>query len=235
LARLGRPPRPRAEALEHGVHCASCHDDRGRIAGPYGAPTEAHESAADPAFGERGSVHLCRSCHDLRIGPVLPLARDFVAADLGARGKSCIGCHMPAVLRPIAVDPATGAALGGPRRGRSHALRGPGDPEFCAEAFKLGVGAADGRIEVAIGNRAGHRVPGLTTRVFAFRLEQQAADGRTLQQDEILISAENPLWVAETRRFGFRRADGAVRTALVGIHRASPTEAVEFVQLRREL
>src|SRR5690606_31629973 len=127
--RLGRMPAVRATHREEGVTCLSCHGDGGRIAGPFGAETDAHATVAHPAFPEGGSVALCGSCHDTRIGPVLPLVRDFVAARLAERGKSCIGCHMPRATRAIAVDPVTGRPAGPERRGRSHALRGPSDPE----------------------------------------------------------------------------------------------------------
>lgn len=218
LARFGRPPRVRGEDLHHGITCASCHETRRGIAGPFGAETPAHASEAHPAFTEKGSVHLCSSCHDLRIGPVLPLGRDFRDAELAERGKSCVGCHMPSVRRPIASDPRTGAPTGPERRGRSHALRGPSDPEFAASAFKL-VARPDGdRVELAVGNRAGHRVPGLETRSFRFEVVQRNAAGAEVARDAVTFDAENPLRAAETRKFRFPKAGRAVRVEIVGSH-----------------
>lgn len=219
LARLGRPPRARAEDRHAGVTCVACHATRGRMAGPSGAATDAHESQEHPAFSEAGSVHLCGSCHDLAIGPVLPLARDFEAADLATRGKSCIGCHMP--------------------RG-SHALRGPSDPEFCAQAFKIGVRRAGDRLELTIGNRAGHRVPGLTTRRFVFevtQLEQRtqpSPDAATAPTQRVVLSAENPIYAAETRRFRFPIVPGAV-AAEVAIFHEHDDRRVEVARDRHDL
>ena len=212
LGRLGRPPRPRDGDLDAGVTCVACHQDRsGAIAGPFGAKTDAHATIAHPAFKEAGSTALCSSCHDLRIGPVLPLARDFEAAGLADRGKSCIGCHMPRMLRPIAVDPDTGEPTGPERRGRSHALRGPSDPDFAASAFKIAVRAVDERsIELALGNRAGHRVPGLVGRRFVFDVVQFDASDRRITADAVTISDENLLLVAETRRFPLARRTGCI-------------------------
>jgi hypothetical protein len=218
LARFGRPPRARAEDAHEGITCASCHATRRGIAGPFGAPTDAHESENHPAFSEKGSVHLCSSCHDLRIGPVLPLGRDFRDADLESRGKSCVGCHMPSVRRAIAFDPDTGRATGPERRGRSHALRGPADPEFAASAFKI-VARPDGdRIELSVGNRAGHRVPGLETRQFRFELVQRDAGGAEVARHAMTFDAENPLRAAETRRFRYPKSDRTVRVEIIGSH-----------------
>lgn len=218
LARFGRPPRARAEDPHQGITCASCHETRRGIAGPFGAPTDAHASEAHPAFSEKGSVHLCSSCHDLRIGPVLPLGRDFREADLGERGKSCTGCHMPSVRRPIANDPQTGVATGPERRGRSHALRGPSDPEFAASAFKVVARPDEDRIELAVGNRAGHRIPGLETRSFRFDVVQRDDTGVELARGSVTFDAENPLRVAETRRFRFPKSERTTRVEIVGSH-----------------
>ncbi|MBK8974460.1 MAG: hypothetical protein IPM29_00895 [Planctomycetes bacterium] len=217
--RLGRQPWARDAERDHGVDCAACHAWRGRIAGPFGAATDAHDSVAHPAFRPDGSIALCGSCHDTTIGPVLALARDFRDAQLAERGKSCIGCHMPAVTRAIATDGADGAPLGPERRGRSHALRGPGDPEFCATAFKLGVEVVQAAgaewLELSVGNRAGHRVPGLTTRSFHFRLQPLTADGRAAGAPLLVtIGADNLLAVAETRRFRLPRPPGATAVEL---------------------
>lgn len=235
LPRLGRPPAARAESRHEGVTCRSCHATRrDGIGGPFGAPTDAHASEEHPAFGESGSLHLCGSCHDLRIGPVLPLARDFRAAGLADRGKSCIGCHMPRVRRPIARDPDTGAPSGATRAGRSHALRGPSDPEFCAEAFKIVVRRDGDRLELAVGNRAGHRVPGLVTRRFVFEVAQQDGGGRELRRDEVTLSAENPIWAAETRRFRFRLAPSAAAAEVV-VHHRFGGDPVEIARDRHDL
>lgn len=204
LDRLGRPPEVRGEDTVHGVHCSSCHLDRGtRIAGPFGSDTEDHESLRHPAFEPRGTTALCGSCHDLRIGPVLPLARDFREAGLRAKGESCTGCHMPEITRVV--------GDGGPdRKGRKHVLLGPSDREFAASAFDTDIQRErKGFLELRIQNRAGHRVPGLTTRKFVFEVRQ----GK--QVDRVTISAENLLRVGELRRFPIRRTSGQAAELVV--------------------
>ncbi len=199
--------------------CIACHRVEERIAGPFETDTDAHPTTRHPSFTAGGSVSLCASCHDTTIGPVHALAADFLASGLAERGKSCIGCHMPRALRAIATDPDSGAENGPPRDGRSHALRGPGDPEFCAEAFKIALAPAPGgALELAVGNRAGHRVPGLDLRRFVVIVRQLDAKGGPVAENRVVFSTENPLYVRETRRFRIPRARGAVRAETVLVH-----------------
>ncbi len=231
--RLGRPPRARSEDLHDGVGCAACHVTRSGIAGPFGADAgDAHVSLEHPAFDEAGSLALCASCHDLEIGPVLPLARDFRAAGLADRRKSCIGCHMPRVERAVANAPGSDTASGPVRDGRSHRLRGPSDPEFAASAFKLRVATDASRplFEVTLGNRAGHRIPGLLTRAFEFEILALDANGKSIGPATVLtIDADNPLRVAETRRFHVPRPERAAKVRVIGRHRHGDADPVGFL------
>jgi hypothetical protein len=221
-------PAPRQEDRHDGVDCECCHRVAAGIAGPFGAATEAHPSVRHPSFSLQGSISLCESCHDTTIGPVRALAREFRASGLAERGRSCVGCHMERTLRPIAQDPRTGRPDGPERDGRSHAIRGPGDPEFCASAFKIAVVRIGDELELSIGNRAGHRVPGLTLRRFPLQLVQLGANGDPLSMHQVTIAADNPLFVRETRRFRFPLARRAVRAETVMIHELSGTEIAEL-------
>ncbi len=224
LDRLGQKPRPRADHHHDGVGCVACHARGEAIHGPFGAATDAHRSVKDPVFGDQGSTALCSSCHATAIADVLPLARDFAEAGLQAKGKSCVGCHMAAVERPLAVDPATGAAAGPARHGRSHALRGPGDPLFCAEAFALTVAAHGAGLRLRVRNKAGHRVPGLARlRAFVMRFRVVDGGGRTLHELPFTVDGDNPLLVGETRILDLPRPDGAVAVLATVHHRFGDT------------
>jgi hypothetical protein len=213
--RLGRMPRARAGDHHEGITCVACHRRGEQILGPFGAETTAHASAADPAFQGQGTTALCSGCHDLRIADVLPLAREFAAAGLAADGRSCASCHRPAVTRPLAVDPASGAASGPARPGRSHALLGPDDAAFCAKAFEFRVDRRGKATIVHVVNAAGHGVPGLVARrVFVIALRQLDAAGRMLHEQTIRISGDNRLLVGEDREVPLDRRPGAVRLAV---------------------
>ena len=217
-ARLGKRPNARTERRQEGVTCVSCHKDGDRIAGPFDSQTDAHPSVKHPAFTEQGAVSLCASCHDTRIGPVLPLARDFLASGLAERGKSCIGCHMPEMERHIAISFITGKPVGEKRRGRRHTVVGPSDPEFCKTAFEVGA-RRDGRhVVLSITNRAGHRVPGLTLRSFPFTLRMLDDAGKALAEHRVVISSENILKVTETREFRFALAEETASAEVVVEH-----------------
>jgi hypothetical protein len=216
LRRIGFRPKVRDADLAHGVHCASCHASGDVIHGPYGATTDAHATRRDPAFRAPDVDHLCASCHATKIGPVLPVAKDFLASTLREEGKSCVDCHMPRIERPLAVVDGKPSAV---RWTRDHRMRGPSDPEFLASAFTLAVRADGDDVELLVTNEAGHRVPGLTLRSFPIVVAQLDADRRELRTDTVTISSENELATAETRHFRFRRLPNATRARVVLEHR----------------
>lgn len=212
--RLGRKPKPR-DALRHeGVTCVSCHksaktgDD---ILGPFGSKTDAHPCQKNPAFTGTGSISLCKSCHNTKIGPVLPLGRDHdkYREQLGDKAKTCIECHMPAIERQLAVSIVTGKPVGEKRMTRSHVVLGPRDIEFCKKAFALQARKDGKDLVFGIENRAGHRIPGLKLRQFAVAIAQLGRDGGQLATHEIVLSHENEIKVLETREFRFDLAAGA--------------------------
>ena len=206
LDRLGRKPQTRKNLHDEGVNCVSCHKKGDAMHGPFGAKTDAHPTEKDPAFSEQGAVNLCASCHGTKIGPVLPVADDFVEAKMAEKGKSCTGCHMPEIERHLAVSPVTGKPVGEKRMTRSHVVLGPGDPEFCAKAFELSARKDGKDVVLVIANKAGHRVPGLTLRKFVVRAHQQGADGKNLSEQVVEISSENELRAEEAREFRFAAA-----------------------------
>ena len=229
--RLGKRPDARKVALEDGVHCVACHRSGATMLGPFGSTTDAHPSEKDPAFSAPGANALCASCHATKIGPVLPLARDFEAAGVGERGKSCIGCHMPERTRPIAFDPVTGRPTGSSRATRSHAMRGPGDAEFCATAFDVAVRRSGEEIVITITNAAGHRVPGLVGRKFLVRARQlDDSDREVRKQDGTEISSDNELRCRETREVRFLAASGMSSIEVTIEHHASDKPVATILQ-----
>ena len=216
-ARLGHMPAPREADRDSGVDCAACHLQRGVVHGPLGCDVADHATDPDPLFGEASSVHLCASCHDTRIGPVLPLARDFRASSHARNGRGCVRCHMPHEERTVAVDPDSGKAVGARREGRSHAILGPADADFAASAFDVALRSEGARLLLTVRNLAGHRVPGLLGRSFEFVVEQR--DGaRTLTKDTVRLSADNLLLVDETREFRIAKTPGAGSAVLHLLH-----------------
>jgi hypothetical protein len=208
---LARPD-ARADVREHGVACESCHAGaNGTVLGLRGEPVVAHPTRASEHLAVPGSNALCSACHATTIGPVIGIAKDFAAADLEARGLSCVGCHMAPVERAF----AEGAPV---RAGRSHALQTPRDPAILRLAFGLEARTTDaGRSALVVRNQAGHRVPGLIGRELTFRAELRDAAGATLERAELVIDARAWLPLDGVRELRFTRAGASIR--VVGLHR----------------
>jgi hypothetical protein len=237
LDRLGNRPRARDRHLEEGVTCVACHQKGDAQHGPYGSDTIAHFVEKDPAFSFEGSVSLCASCHSTKIADILPVAKDFIDADMASKGKSCIGCHMPEVERHAANRMNMGAdePVGEVRMGRRHSLLGPGDVEFAASAFSLSATKRGSDLILSIRDEAGHRIPGLALRTFPFRIRQLDGDGNELQANEVVISAENGLMAEETREFPFPLADGAVAIEVQADHILMGEKVATILTRRLEL
>jgi nitrate/TMAO reductase-like tetraheme cytochrome c subunit len=235
LARVGRKPKTRKDLLHEGVTCVSCHEKGGKIHGPFGAKTDAHESVKDPLFTDANSSGLCLSCHSTKIDVVLPVGKDFKKAKLASKGKSCVGCHMPEIERHLSVSPVTGKPVGEKRKGRSHKLLGPNDPVFCATAFKLTAARKGEQMVLTIANEAGHRVPGLSIREFHFLVRQTNAAGKVLSDKKIVVSSENGLMVEETREFPFELAEGVAGVEVVIQHHFQKKKVADISKQRFKL
>ncbi len=222
--KLGKRPKARESLLDEGVHCIACHQskDGDKIVGPFGAKTDAHASIKGDAFTTReGQLNLCYSCHGSKITPVLPLAKDYKTVYLpDPEAPTCIECHMPEVERPLAIDPETKQPTGPARKGRRHALLGPRDSAFCAKAFELTARKEGDNVVLAIENKAGHRIPGLTKlRKFVVHIAQQDGEGKELSRHKVELwwdkaSGSEGLWAdaaRRTRTFPFARAKDAAQ------------------------
>jgi Cytochrome c554 and c-prime len=236
LERLGQKPRTRTSHLDEGVTCIACHKQADALHGPFDLKTDAHPTVRDPSFVARESVALCSGCHDLRIADVLPVAKEFMASGLPAQGKTCTGCHMPAVERPLAIAPATGKPAGEARKGRSHALLGPGNAEFCKRAFEFAVDVAADKLTLHVRNKAGHGVPGLVRqRSFPMVFTQLDAAGKVLDTRRFTVSSDNRLLVEEDRRVELVRKPGAVALSVEVDHVFMGKTVATLVQQRLEL
>ena len=236
---LGERPDPREEDRHFGVSCDACHlGPTGEQLGPWGAPTSAHRSQRSETMLGAGTNRLCISCHNVNVGPVIGIAKDFVAADLEAQGKSCVGCHMAAVERRWASEgapPADGASTGEVqvRAGRSHALQTPRDPAFLRRAFEPSFSVEGAKSVVLIANRAGHRVPGLIGRSIEFKAELLDAGGKTVGQGALTIDTRSYLPVEDRVRIEIQGTGAAVR--LIGLHHDPRLETpVQFMDQRLE-
>lgn len=218
LSKLGRKPDTRERLKDEGVNCYACHNQGDTVHGPFGTTTDAHPVKKSPSFSIPGSNALCSSCHSTKIGPVLPLGKDFEEAKMVERDKSCVGCHMPELERHLATSPVTGKPVGEVRKTRRHEVLGPYDVEFAAKAFKLEVRRDGGDIELLVGNEAGHRIPGLTLRRFPFTVVQFDAAGKELARGKLEISSENPLQAIEQRPFRFPAGDGVTKVRVLVDH-----------------
>ncbi len=188
LAAAGWPQSPKVrEADRHlGVTCTTCHlaADGETMLGPAGHDNPAHPSQADVRFDEAQSNELCISCHATTIGPVIGIAKDFVASDQAGLGSSCVDCHMGRVTRAWSEPWETGIEPSPERRGRSHRIKTPRDPKFLASAFLLEARGTEGGAELVLSNQTGHRVPGLVDRTIAFKVSLLDADGEELAKVE---------------------------------------------------
>jgi len=155
------------EALrDEGITCAACHVQGDTIAGPgLGGPAP-HPVRADPAFR---SGELCMRCHqaeaswpDKGFVCTFQTGDEWMAGPYDDEGTTCVTCHMPSIVRPV-------AAGGPPKQVGRHWWRGAGIPKVRgryppaeANPFGLAVDAAIDEDEVVLSYRnahAGHMLP----------------------------------------------------------------------------
>jgi hypothetical protein len=158
-----------------------------------------------------GADALCAACHATNIGPVIGVAKDFLASGQAERGKSCVGCHMAPIERRWAEGEEVPL-----RKGRSHALQTPRDPAFLRRAFALGLETDASGSSLVITNEAGHRVPGLIGREILFSATLLDGSGNVLVERELQIDSRSYLPVDGQRRIDFQRKGSSVR--ITGSH-----------------
>ncbi|MFT7663745.1 MAG: hypothetical protein ACI87A_001972, partial [Planctomycetota bacterium] len=212
LGNLDRKPKARTEEVEpfdHGISCKTCHEGPdGTILGPFGAATDAHVSTKSDLFESPGVDRLCSSCHRTNIGPVIGVAKDFDSTEQAEKGRSCVGCHMSVSYRKIAEYDSKEPLF--ERKGRSHRINGPSDPEFLERAFQFSISHAKDRTTLSIANGAGHRVPALVGRSFELTAVLFDAADKEIERQEIKFDHYSFLDVSQPYQLKFKRQGVAV-------------------------
>lgn len=116
------------------ITCATCHVVDGVVIGPFGDGAAPHPVRKSEALL---GIETCTQCHqaedwleDVGVGCAFDTGGEFQRGPHAAEGKTCQSCHMPEVVRPIAVGSTV------LRRSRRHWFGGsliPKHPDFAAE------------------------------------------------------------------------------------------------------
>lgn len=178
----GVVPAARADEVELGVDCTSCHVGKHGIVGPGRHGTDAHATLTDPRFENPAlaSEALCGLCHSA-------IVRAWKKSKFAAQEVTCLSCHMP---------PTTAAAVaGGPQRARrSHRFLGDKDPSLLARAVRgtLTI-TGDRKARFLLTNdQVGHHLPS-GGNWLSVQFKAIAGDGRTLRQQVEAFGKDEPL------------------------------------------
>lgn len=137
---MGQVPSQRADSLEYGVDCISCHMDRQMTA--YSADYR----TTVPHFVEiaqgMNAGAACAGCHSW----------------IKDQSAPCQECHMPEVDGPVSDAPINDRSVSSSHR--SHRFRGVGDREFLAGALDFAVEEKGGSLAVTVTSLVSfHKVP----------------------------------------------------------------------------
>lgn len=194
-------PVARASRREDAVSCHSCHQDGGRMAGPFGGLSGACRPIGDPR--QQDVVKICFPCHNQHetgnewlAGPYAPEAPEPRLRP----ATTCLECHMPAVDRPL----VQGGVV---RSGRRHTWAGGHSFAMLvrATAVDVEVHPREGggwRIGVFVTNRgAGHAIPtDARHRSFDTYVKLWDAEGRVVL-DPLRRGEQERSFLAKFRKF----------------------------------
>lgn len=118
---------------DEGVTCVICHLREGKIAGPFETDAAPHPVVTDPEM--TSGLKVCARCHVVsgtRWDTFYRIPPCGTVAEIKERGQDpdCIGCHMPAITRPVAEGEVA-------RSGRQHLFRGGHHPEQVRKALQV--------------------------------------------------------------------------------------------------
>ena len=118
---------------DEGVTCVVCHVRDGKIVGPFEIDDAPHPVTVDTEMTY--GIKPCIRCHVVtgdRWDTFYRIHPCGTVAEITERGEEpdCIGCHMPEVIRPIAVGMEK-------RKGRKHLFWGGHYPQKVKEALKV--------------------------------------------------------------------------------------------------
>lgn len=142
---IGMTPMQRWTNLEEGNTCMSCHGRAGYDYGRFAGGAEC-KNAFEP---EVGTVSHCATCHRIAGTPA-----QWSHAPHGKQaGRVCIDCHMPTVVRPVAVGQP-------PRPVRSHVFPASSNESQLRKAYGYEARVEGNEVVVAIENKGvGHNFP----------------------------------------------------------------------------
>jgi len=142
---IGMNPKRRHFNLEEGNTCMTCHWRPGYDYSGFKGGAQCKE-----AFDERvGAVEACASCHRNHGTPY-----QWELSPLGkAEDRACIECHMPTVVRPVAVGTE-------PRAVYSHLFPGSRSESQIRRAYDYEAAIEGNEVVITIHNKgAGHNFP----------------------------------------------------------------------------
>jgi hypothetical protein len=121
------------ELRDEGVTCAVCHLREGKIVGPFETDLAPHPVEVDPGFlSGMSPCHICHVVSGDRWDTFFRYPPCGTVAEIEEGGKEpdCVGCHLPAVIRPVVEG-------GEPRPGGRHEFRGGHSPDMVRSALKV--------------------------------------------------------------------------------------------------
>jgi hypothetical protein len=118
---------------DEGVTCAVCHIRDGKIVGPFETDNAPHPLIVDTEMTY--GIKPCERCHVVigeRWDTFYRIHPCGTVAEITERGQEpdCVGCHMPEVIRPVAVGTEK-------KKGRKHFFWGGHHPETVKGALKV--------------------------------------------------------------------------------------------------
>jgi HEAT repeat protein len=142
---IGRTPMTRWADLEEGNTCMSCHGKAGVDYGRFVGGEEC-KTAFEPRVG---TVQDCATCHRIAGTP-----DQWSRAENGQlAGNECLDCHMPLVVRPVAVGMP-------PRPVRSHVFPASRSESQIRRAYDYEASVEGNEVVVRVTNKgAGHNFP----------------------------------------------------------------------------
>jgi hypothetical protein len=178
----GVVPAARADDIELGVDCTSCHVARVGVVGSGRRPAAEHATAEDARFRDPAlaSEAICGICHRSTV-------EAWKRTTFRNAGTTCLDCHMPWVEAPV-------VAGGPPRPRRSHRFPADKDETLLARAVNASLEVAPDRLaRFSITNdRVGHYLPS-GGNWLSVRLEARDDAGRVLAERVEVFGREEAL------------------------------------------
>jgi len=176
---------------DEGVTCAVCHVRDGKIIGPFATGRAPHPVEIDTEMSS--GMKPCVRCH-VASGErwdtfyAIPACGTVTEIERNGQRPDCIGCHMPAAVRP--------AATGMPaRKGRMHLFQGGHSPEWVKKALRVEYRKEADRYVITLTNTgAAHAFPtGTPDRHLTLELRLMDSAGKVLKE-KVYTMKRHILW-----------------------------------------